>query len=124
METNEAFPAREKNPADIAKLEGYNPKMAETSCAKVAGADRRAGKANEAWALYKWNPGVTFPMNYASIMAEVSPPRWKHLYIWIFSRKNSPGPPYFILPLKKFYPTNCLIAKYSQNVNLGKMRPF
>ena len=29
--------------------------------------------------------GVTFPMNYASIMAEVSLPRWKHLYIWIFS---------------------------------------
>ena len=48
METNEAFPAREKNPADLAKLEGYNPKMAETSCAKLAGADRRAGKANEA----------------------------------------------------------------------------
>ena len=85
METNEAFPAREKNPADLAKLEGYNPKMAETSCAKLAGADRRAGKANEAWALYKWNAGVTFPMNYASIMAEVSLPRWKHLYIWIFS---------------------------------------
>ena len=37
-------------------------------------------------------------MNYASIMAEVSLPRWKHLYIWIFSRKNSPGPPYFIVP--------------------------
>ena len=36
METNEAFSAREKNPADLAKLEGYNPKMAETSCAKVA----------------------------------------------------------------------------------------
>ena len=56
MGTDEAFPAREKNPADLAKLEGYNPKMVETSCAKVAGPDRRAGKANEAWALYKWNP--------------------------------------------------------------------
>ena len=48
METSEAFPAREKNPADLAKLQGYNAKMVETSCAKVAGPDRRAGKANEA----------------------------------------------------------------------------
>ena len=48
METNEAFPVREKNPADLAKLEGYNPKMAGTSCAKVAGPDRCAGKVNEA----------------------------------------------------------------------------
>ena len=48
METNEAFAAREKNPAVLAKLEGYNPKMVETSCAKVAGPDQRAGKANEA----------------------------------------------------------------------------
>ena len=35
METNEAFSVREKNPEDLAKLEGYNPKMGETSCAKV-----------------------------------------------------------------------------------------
>ena len=48
MGADEAFPAREKNPADLAKLEGYNPKMVETSCAKVAGSDRRTGKANEA----------------------------------------------------------------------------
>ena len=48
METDEAFPAREKNPADLAKLEGYNPKMVETSCVRVAGPDRRAGKTNEA----------------------------------------------------------------------------
>ena len=48
METNEAFSAREKNPADLSKLEEYNPKMVETSCVKVAGPDRRAGKANEA----------------------------------------------------------------------------
>ena len=26
IETNEAFPARETNPADFDKLEGYNPK--------------------------------------------------------------------------------------------------
>ena len=44
METNEAFPAREANPADFAKLEGYNPKMAETSCAEVAGPGQRAAK--------------------------------------------------------------------------------
>ena len=48
METNEAFSAREKNLADLAKLGGYNPKMVETSCAKVAEPGRRAGKANEA----------------------------------------------------------------------------
>ena len=36
MKTNEAFPAKEKNPVDFATLEGYNPKIAETSCAEVA----------------------------------------------------------------------------------------
>ena len=42
MKTNEAFPARETNPVDFAKLEGYNPKIAETSCAEVAGPDQPA----------------------------------------------------------------------------------
>ena len=37
MKTNEAFPARETNPADVAKLEGHNQKMAETYHADVAG---------------------------------------------------------------------------------------
>ena len=59
METNEAFPAREANPADFAKLEGYNPKMAETSCAEVAGRGQRAAKQ---WGLgtvqIKSIPGV------------------------------------------------------------------
>ena len=67
--------------------------MAETSCAKVAGADRRAGKANEAWALYKWNhpgcPWVTFPMPNALIMPKVSLPRWKHSYLDFFRQACS-----------------------------------
>ena len=42
-------------------------------------------------------PGVTFPMTYASIMPEVSLPRWKHIHIWIFSGKHTPGPPYLAL---------------------------
>ena len=44
MKIDEGFPAREKIPADFAKLEGYNPKIAETSCAKVAGPDQCAAK--------------------------------------------------------------------------------
>ena len=40
MKTNEAFPARETNPVDVAKLEGYKRKIAETSCAEVAGPDQ------------------------------------------------------------------------------------
>ena len=43
METNEAFPARETKPAEVAKPEGYQ-KMAETYCAEVAGPDQRAAK--------------------------------------------------------------------------------
>ena len=44
MEIDEAFPARETNPVNFVKLEGYNPKIAETSCAEVAGPDQRAAK--------------------------------------------------------------------------------
>ena len=57
MKANEAFPARETNPTDVDKLEGYQ-KMAETSSdADVAGPLRSTrGQANEAWALYKSNP--------------------------------------------------------------------
>ena len=44
MKTNEAFPARETNPVGFAKLEGYNSKTAETSCAEVAGPDQAAVK--------------------------------------------------------------------------------
>ena len=44
MEIDEAFPARETNPADSVKLEGYNPKLAETFCAELAGPDQRAAK--------------------------------------------------------------------------------
>ena len=56
MKANEAFPARETNPTDVDKLEGYQ-KMAETSSdADVAGPLRSTrGQANEAWALYKSN---------------------------------------------------------------------
>ena len=44
MESDKAFPARETNPADSVKLEGFNPKLAETSCAELAGPDQRAAK--------------------------------------------------------------------------------
>ena len=40
MESDKAFPERETNPADSVKLEGYNPKLAETSCAELAGPDQ------------------------------------------------------------------------------------
>ena len=37
METNEAFPARGKNPADFTKLEENNTKMADTASTKWSG---------------------------------------------------------------------------------------
>ena len=55
METNEAFPARETNPADFDKLEGYNPKRPKVDAPKRPGQITR-GQTNEAWALYKSNP--------------------------------------------------------------------
>ena len=57
MKANEAFPARETNPTDVDKLEGYQ-KMAETSSdADVAGPLRSTrGQANEACELYKSDP--------------------------------------------------------------------
>ena len=71
METNETFPAREANPADFAKLEGYNPKMAETSCAEVAEPGQRVAKqmrpghcANQ---IHPGCPGVAFPVTYTSL---------------------------------------------------------
>ena len=68
-------------------------------------------------------PGVTFPITYASIMPEVSLPRWKHINIWIFAGKHVPGPPYFIVQ-KTILPTKCVIVKYNQNFNLGKLKIF
>jgi len=45
METNEAFPAREKNPADFTKLEEENTKMADTASTKWSGQiNRRPSK--------------------------------------------------------------------------------
>ena len=55
MKTNEAFPARETNPVDFAKLEGYNQKLPKLLAPKWP-ARSTGGQANEAWALYKSNP--------------------------------------------------------------------
>ena len=37
IESNEAFPARETNPADFDKLEGYNPKRPKVVAPKLPG---------------------------------------------------------------------------------------
>ena len=37
IETSEAFPARERNPADFDKLEGYNPKRPKVVALNLPG---------------------------------------------------------------------------------------
>ena len=76
MKTNEAFPARETNPVDVAKLEGYKPKIAETSCAEVAGPDQPVVKQmRPGHFTNQIHPGFPGYPNHPP----PPPPRWKHI---------------------------------------------
>ena len=70
-------------------------------------------------------PGVTFPMTHASIMPEVSLPRWKDLYIWIFSGKHAPGPPYSLsCPKNNSTPPTVLLQNTAKTSILAKWDRF
>ena len=55
MKTNEAFPARETNPADLPNSKDKIKKWSKPLTLAMWRARSTAGQANEAWALYKSN---------------------------------------------------------------------
>ena len=100
METNGAFQAREKNPADLPNsdiIQKWSKLLAPKWTDRIGAQGKQMRPEHCINEIHPGCPGVTFPMTYASIMPEVSLPRWKHIHIWIFSGKHTPGPPYFIV---------------------------
>ena len=72
------------NPADLDKLEGYNPKRLKSLVQKWP--DQM--QANQAWALYKLNPSWVswgdLSRNWYITCPKVSLPCWKYIFSRVF----------------------------------------
>ena len=116
METKEAFQARETNPADLPNsdiIQKWSKLLAPKWTDRIGEQGKQMRPEHCINEIHPGCPGVTFPITYASIMPEVG-----------FSPASILQDLPTLLCTKTILPTKCVIVKYNQSFNLGKVRTF